>query len=206
MNAEKFGQNMTGLAETLGAPPLSEMSLEMYARALERFSDEEITRAIMKAAATCRWMPKPVELVDLISGGKQTPEARALLAWEQVYSAIGDHGAHKSMFFTDGRISRVIRLMGGWVQVCQWPEKDMKWHRKDFLEAYKSLPADTQPEILPGECARLAAIGHRQDHPAPVVIGDERVMIEQVGQMKEQTLALVKGLAKELSAPDEATR
>jgi hypothetical protein len=141
-----FIQAISGLAEVFNAE-MSEMKLAIYEEALSRFTDEQVQAAINYAAGTMRFFPKPVELIEAIEGSK---EEQATLAWESLLNAITHEGAYRTIDFEDGRISKAVRMLGGWQEICMTPTKKLQWLCKDFIAVYKALPADTERELMIG--------------------------------------------------------
>lgn len=164
---ERFLRNMLGLLEVFREPEMSEFRILAYKSALEPFTDKQIERAILEAARTKKFFPKPVELVELIQGNG---EDKALTAWEQLQQAVSRAGAYQSVLFEDPKIARVIKILGGWETVCLWPMDEMQFRRHEFLQAYKGLSDNGPPEVLAGIHDRQnTAIGYGS--AAPVVIG-----------------------------------
>lgn len=180
-----FVKKITGLAETLGSE-MSEGKLWAYEMALSEFSDSQVSAAIAMALKTCKFFPKPFELIELIEGKK---EDQAALAWETLLDTMQHIGAYQSVFFEDGRIARAVKLLGGWQTVCSWKREELKFLRLDFAKIYCSLPADTAPESLDGISAINAnASGYLDRIPKtlripclssatqiPIVAGKDRV-------------------------------
>lgn len=175
---ERFLKNIVGLAETFREPTLSQFRIEAYRRAMERFDDDEIERAILEAATTLRFFPKPVELVELITG---TGDDLALRAWELLQQAISRCGPYKSVHFLDAKIARVVQIMGGWIEVNAWVVDELHFRRQEFVKAYKALPVGGEPITLIGITERdNAARGFLTYIPAPVVIGTEEPRCQRI--------------------------
>lgn len=163
-------RNMLGLLEVFREPEMSEFRLLAYKGALDAFTDDQVERAILEAARSKKFFPKPVEIVELIQGNG---EDKALGAWEQLQQAVSRAGAYQSVLFEDPKISRVIKILGGWETVCMWPMDEMQFRRHEFLQAYKSLGDGGPPEVLAGIHDRQnTAIGYGST--APIVIGTTR--------------------------------
>ena len=164
LDRDRFMKNLLGLVEMFGEPPMSEFRILAYFGALEAFTDDQVERAMNEASRSLRFFPKPVELVELIQG-KQ--EDRALTAWEQLQQAVSRAGAYQSVLFEDPKIARVIKILGGWEAICLWPVDELQHRRREFLQAYKDLPAiAAPPQSLGGICDRNnAALGHQEAPP-----------------------------------------
>ncbi len=148
-------KRLTALSETLGSE-MSEAKLFIYEQTLKRFPDEQIFMAISKAAATLRFFPKPVELIELIEGKK---EEQSTLAWESLLETMQHVGAYQSVIFEDGRIGKCVRLLGGWEKLCQSETKYLNLLRNDFVKVFNSLDADLDPELTEGIGMKQMASG-----------------------------------------------
>lgn len=141
----------------------------IYQRAMDPFSDEQIDRAMLTAALTLKFFPKPAELIELIQG---TSKDNAILAWETLLMAVQRYGSYQSVLFGDGKIARTVEMMGGWLDVCAMTEEETKWKAKDFMAIYQGLPA-SEPKPLIGRYERDNRIrGFINAIPDPVLIGD----------------------------------
>lgn len=138
---------------------------------MDPFSDDQIERAMMTAALTLKFFPKPAELIELIQGKTKD---RAIAAWESLIGAIQRCGSYQSVIFRDGRISRTVELMGGWLEVCSMTEEETKWKMKDFCAIYQSLP-DSEPRKLMGRYEQDNRMrGFIEAIPEPVMIGQAK--------------------------------
>lgn len=127
---------------------LSETLTEVYWKVLEPFSDEEAVGAINRAILTCKFFPKPAEIVELLT---QKTEDRAALAWIEVEKAVRHIGNYQSVKFGDSVIHSCLEAMGGWYKVSEWSEDEMKWKRKEFEGLYKIMEKQKKhPVYLPG--------------------------------------------------------
>jgi len=171
-----FLSRFTGMCE-YWEKKYSDALLDIYWCALSDLTIDQFERASSLAIQKLTFFPKVAELRELVNGNG---EAEALSAWEQLQKGISRAGAYQSVLFEDPRITRVIEIMGGWIEVCAWPTADIKFRRKEFLDAYKALPATGEPRPLAGicerdNCARGYNIGHA---PKPVLIESGRLQIE----------------------------
>jgi hypothetical protein len=143
---KRFASNMNGLAEIFGTE-LSELKLSFYAKVLERFTDEQVEKAVMMATQTLEFFPKPVQLIELIEGKSQD---RAVMAWDVLLNAIRRHGSYQSVLFADPKITKTVELMGGWLQACSMTEDETKWRMADFLKIYQGIAGDPEHKALMG--------------------------------------------------------
>jgi hypothetical protein len=143
-----FQQYMTGMGE-LFDKKISDALKDIYWTSLEPFTDEECKKAFDQVITSCKWFPKPAELLERLKG---TEQDKATLAWIEVYEAIKEVGSGQSIRFPDPVIHSVVEAMGGWVRLAFQEEKDSKWNRKEFIDLYRVLSKKTShPEYLVGE-------------------------------------------------------
>lgn len=166
--ADSFDLAFTALCELHGKEPSPSFYM-LYREALVSELGESGAVLAIKASFKTKTFgfPKPGDLIDLMHG-KQ--EDKALAAWEQLQQAVSRAGAYQSVLFEDPKISRVIKILGGWETVCLWPISELQFRRHEFLQAYKSLQDCRDPEVLGGISDRNnAAVGYGE--APPVVIG-----------------------------------
>lgn len=117
---------------------LNPLLYKIYYDSLSNFSIEEIETAFSKATMGLKWFPKPVELIEYITG---TDKCNGDVQATNVLQAIKRIGAYESVNFNDTVTHAVInRVFSGWVKMCnELQEKDEKWFLKDFASYYKSF-------------------------------------------------------------------
>lgn len=106
---------------------LSDLTLPELKFALAKFNRE--SEAFPTIAAVRRFAG-PKGLSD---------EQRASVAWDAVTAAIRDHGAYRSVDFSDRIINAVVRAYGGWERLCGEDLDQRTWNRKRFIEAYVTV-------------------------------------------------------------------
>jgi len=167
---KRFSRALTLLAE-LFDKELSAGLHEIYWSALtESLTDQEFEDACSRLARSNKFWPKPAEFLEAAKGG---PEAQAWAAWEQLLFAVRFAGQYRSVKFLDSKISRMIKLMGGWVKVCEMTGVELPFRRQEFLKGYQALDGEAgEPEVLAG-VAELdnTARGYLEFIPKPVEIG-----------------------------------
>jgi hypothetical protein len=149
-NQATFKEYMTVLSD-LHDKPLSELTIRLYWKALEPFTDDECQKAFEALILSSRFFPKPVDFIEVLRG---KTEDQATRAWLKVAKAISRIGNYQSVQFDDLVIHSAIQGMGGWPKICQSLEKDMPWCQKEFERLYglMSLGCGNHPSYLPGQC------------------------------------------------------
>ena len=117
-----FAELMIGVGEVYGEP-VSDARMELYYRALEDLSLDEIRAAANAHVRGSRFFPKPAELREAIDG---SAEDRAELAWTSVVALVrrygypGVDGRGTAPEFPDEATRRAaMELYGGWRSLCE---------------------------------------------------------------------------------------
>ena len=111
-----FAEAMHVLAETMGEP-VSDIRAEGYFAALSDLPFEAVKAAVLTAVRTCRFFPKPVELLELVTG---TVGDAADAAWGEVIREVQTVGYLGTPCFTDGRtLPAICSVWGGWRRLCE---------------------------------------------------------------------------------------
>ncbi len=126
---------LTALAE-IHNKPLSEVTIMIYWKVLEKYSSGQLESAFDQIIKSSKFFPKPVEIIEMIAGGK---EDRALTAWTRTINAVRKYGHYSSVDFGDPLIVRTISLIGGWGHLCRNTTDEMIWTQKEFERVYKNL-------------------------------------------------------------------
>lgn len=130
-----FAQIIKIAAELYGKK-LSEDLFIIYWELLKPYPLDVIKHALRLHAQNKeigQFMPKPADLIRVITDNKST---RAKKAWAMVHVAIGAIGAYDSVQFSDPLIHVIIKEMGGWVSLCRQPEAFLMNYAKEFQQRY----------------------------------------------------------------------
>jgi len=148
----KFSQLLFGIAELYGKG-LSNNLFEIYWYALEKYSLDDIRRALGQHAVNPdvgQFMPKPADVVRVLEGRSAE---KALIAWTKVLNAMKFIGSYHSIRFDDPLIHAVIDEMGGWIVLCHADENKLPFLCKEFerrYSAYLQYPPVGTPKQLTG--------------------------------------------------------
>jgi hypothetical protein len=150
---------LAGLAELYGAQ-LGEAALELYWQAVRRLEPQAWESAVVEASRRCRFMPKPVELLELAGAG--TEGEQATRAWLATLAAVRRHGRYGGADLGP-RTNAAIRAAGGWRVICDSTEAELGHLQRRFSEGYLAhgrvtaddpegapVGAGHQPRALPG--------------------------------------------------------
>lgn len=152
----------------------SDVLTAAYYRALEKHDIHDVERSISRAIVECKFFPKPVELMELISG-KVTDIAEVEAG--KVLLAIKYHGGGQSVVFDNATTQAVIVFgLGGWVKMCaDLKAADEKWFLKDFVRIYQAYANQGVMHYghLPGRIEmENSASGYLESIQHPIAIGD----------------------------------
>lgn len=127
---------VTVLAEAFGKVT-SVGTFRAYELGLRGLSSDQIKAATQKALETCRFMPAPAELLEMVF---IRTEDRAAKAWLVFEAAVVQHGYIRTVQFDDPVINATIRALGGWEHCCGMPTTEFDtFLQKRFQETYCSL-------------------------------------------------------------------
>ena len=146
---ERFMRALLTLGEVFGETLSSEPRNEAYFRVLSDYDIAEVEAMMVGAMRTCRFFPKPAELIEQLEG---SPADRAEEAWRVLEGAFVEAGQYRSAQFADLAVAEaVVAVWGGWIEanddyhVLEEPAWIAK--RKEFLSAYRA--ADRRRAVLP---------------------------------------------------------
>lgn len=135
-NRTSFNEFMVGLSiihnreitESLGA---------IYWKVLEKYTDEECKK-MFNELITAQYFPKPYDMIEYLTGGKDNLEDTAQIEATKVLQAIRRVGGGESVIFDDPVTTAVVRLaFNGWVQLtAELLVDNEKWFAKDFVKIY----------------------------------------------------------------------
>lgn len=146
---ERFMRALLTVGEVFGETLTSEARNEAYFRMLSDYDIAEVEAMMLGAMRSCRFFPKPAELIEQLGG---SPADRAEEAWRVLEGAFVYVGQYSSVRFTDRALGEaVVAVWGGWIEanddyhILEEPAWIAK--RKEFLSAYRA--ADRRRSTLP---------------------------------------------------------
>jgi hypothetical protein len=108
-----------------------------YELGLRGMTASQVQFATQRALETCRFMPAPAELRDLVY---MKPEDRAVKAWLAFEKAVKTHGYIRSVSFDDPVINAAVKALGGWEHCCSMTAREFDtFLQKRFQDTYCSL-------------------------------------------------------------------
>lgn len=166
--------------------------LSVWWGALRSYDDAAVADALNRHATDPdhgQFLPKPADLVRLMSGSTQDA---ALVAWANVERAIRSVGIYQSVVFDDAITHAVINDMGGWVKLCGITEDELPFRAKEFENRYRGYRTrghlETYPRHLPGLAEGQNIAGGFKVEP-PIMVGNhDRCQIVYAGGNQRQAL------------------
>lgn len=180
---EKFTQGLMILAEVYNRK-LSALLLQTYWNCLKKYSFSvfEITLwdFLQNPDHAKKGFPSPAEWIKAIDGDTET---KSLAAWTDITKTIRHVGHYESVAFSDPLIHLVIKEMGGWIFLCQQPERELIFLQKEFERRYKnyySLKKLASPDYLAGHIEQQNIVHGFTEHiPQPVNAANKYLKINK---------------------------
>lgn len=173
-DASRFASSLTAVAALYGQELIPQV-VEIYFRTLENFTIDEIEQGISKACSTLKFFPKPVELIECITGGSGNLADKAMIEACRVLEAIKGIGTYSTVCFDDAVTHAVIvQQFGGWAKFSEMREEHEKWFVKDFVSGYQAFARQNVRHYgaLPGISHAQNALTGREREERVVYIGD----------------------------------
>lgn len=173
-DASRFVSSLTAMGALYERHPEPAV-IEIYFRALEKFTIDEVERGISKACSTHKFFPKPVELIECITGGSGNLADKAMIEACRVLEVIKNIGTYSTVCFDDPVTQAVIvQQFGGWAKFADMREENEKWFVKDFASGYQAFARQNVRHYgaLPGISHGQNALAGREREEKTVYIGD----------------------------------
>lgn len=137
---ERFMRALLTVGEVFGETLSSEPRNEAYFRILSDYDIAEVEAMMFAAMRTCKFFPKPAELIELLDG---SPADRAEEAWRVLEATFVEIGQYESVTFADPAVTQaVVGVWGGWIEANDdyhdLDEPAWLAKRKEFLSAYRA--------------------------------------------------------------------
>lgn len=131
-----FAAAIGALMELHGKTP-SESMLDLYWESLKQLSVNDFKVAIGKVARECKFMPKPVEIIEAI---ERSTKITAAMQWAHVRNMMYKIDIYGSPDFGP-LVNAVLHALGGWKVLCWKSLPDLVWYQKDFERLYTEFGA-----------------------------------------------------------------
>ena len=134
---DRFLKAFTYLCEVFGKE-YNKIVLGAYFNSMSKFTIDEVEKAISNSISCSKFFPKPVELIEMITGGPKGIEDKAETQALKVIEAVKRYGSYQTVKFADETTQRIVSKQFGWGALCAMKEKNYSFFIKDFKSAYLS--------------------------------------------------------------------
>jgi len=141
---KRFATAMAIMGECFQKEP-SKIMVDMYWKVLQDMDIKAFEDACLTLVNTRKitgTFPMVAEIREAAGGGAGAQALGAVIAWDKLMYAIQTHGPYESVEFDDPKIFHVVRALGGWIEMGNWPEEETKWKRKEFERLYEVYSAN----------------------------------------------------------------
>ena len=148
---------MTGMGEIYDKE-ITPILTKIYWKVLLPFTNEQAEKAFNRAIASCKWFPKPSELIDLLKEevkGLSAPEA-----WYEVMS-----GLERGHEPNDPIIQKAIRALGGWQRMGLLTYDELSWVEKRFNEHFNTYQNREVDSLIEGEESEIFRLCEPLERP-----------------------------------------
>lgn len=124
-------------------------SLQMVTEMLAKYPFDRTIQAIQETAMTCKFRPKPADIVEKILNKPDQGEADLVAA--RITAAISEFGwpneaAAREAIGEKGW--KVVELSGGWPDICKTTYDQMNWTRTNLAKIYMALGNEEEKLFL----------------------------------------------------------
>lgn len=156
-------------------PEPNPIVFELFYESVHTYGFESVKKAFsihIQSPDSGKWMPKPADIVRIISG---TSKDNSQLAWSKVKKSISSVGSYETVCFDDPIINRVVQDMGGWIDLCSCSVDELPFKGNEFKTRYSAYKSQGE---IPDYPAKLFGIcesensSKRLEIPETILIGD----------------------------------
>jgi len=139
-----FAKIMWALAEDFGGK-ISNESLELRFTALKQFSIDEISKAgtwlLMNRVEKFPAVPTTKEIIDAVDkiSGNLDTKTKAGLECDKVFKNLKFFGRECPTVFKNKTTQYLMTSRWDFYKLGMMTEDDLKWFRKDFIQAYEEI-------------------------------------------------------------------
>jgi hypothetical protein len=116
----------------------SPIIMKAYFRTLERFDIGQVEKAIWESISKCKFFPRPVEIITLITGCEPKSDDIATVQVTEIMRQVRELGCYRPPAFSDPITADLMKSRWTWKAVCSMTETEHKWFAKEFVEAYQA--------------------------------------------------------------------
>ena len=147
-NKEIFKNYMSIFGEMFDKA-LSPALTSIYWESFKSYTDDQCEKAFKDAIVTCKFFPKPAEIIELIMSTNKG--YKALEAWTEILLAIENRKQDKLGIMDpdikDPKSILALYSLGGIEFILKAESKNMRWVRKDFIDTYNMINSAPEKDI-----------------------------------------------------------
>lgn len=114
------------------------LALGMMFRVLERYSLEDIVKAVDEHIRTNKFAVTPADIIRHLDG---SPDDKSTAAWRTFLRTMERYGYYDSVRFPDPAFHYVVEQLGGWERIGhewhQLTEREIEFRRKEWVHLYE---------------------------------------------------------------------
>jgi len=177
---------------------------ELFYESVKQFGYDAVKKAFsvhIQSPDNGQWMPKPADIVRIVSG---TSKDNSHVAWSKVKKSISAVGSYETIVFDDPIIHRVIQDMGGWINLCACSVDELPFRGNEFKSRYTAYKGQGEipdyPAKIYGICeSDNTSKGLLENIPTPIMVGEpERAKNVLLAGTNRKSLQLTTGPTGEL--------
>jgi len=145
-NKEIFKNYMSIFGEMFDKA-LSPALTSIYWESFKSYTDDQCEKAFKDAIVTCKFFPKPAEIIELIMSTNKG--YKALEAWTELtislQNRVKDKLGHRDPEIKDETTIMTLHSIGGLDYILNTSQDNMRWVRKDFIDTYNIF--NSKPKV-----------------------------------------------------------
>lgn len=171
LNEAQKTEALTALAENFGKE-FSQALLDMWLEMLGSYSVHQVKGAIRVVIERYEYKTMPPFAVikkaldDLTGSSDKALELQALAEWERLLDLIGTKGSYTVPANLHPTTAYVVRVMGGWQQMCEWQTAYLGIKQREFVHTW--MLANGKTEVM--ELGAVAVVKALAEPSGPVRI------------------------------------
>jgi len=149
---KKFASIIYGLAEEFGGT-VSKSGVRLKFESLKKYSIDDIVKAanwiVNNREEKYPPVPTTKEIISAIGkvNGAIEPKTKAQIQCDIIFKYFNYYGSYCEHVFKDSITNYLMTSRWTFVQLGLMKQEDLKWFRRDFVDAYTNLQKDTEAAI-----------------------------------------------------------
>ena len=146
-NERKFRENMA-IFGAIFDKKIPIQYFDIYWEVLKPYNDKECVLAFGKVVKTCKFFPKPADLIEKLEEGKPQAADKALNEANKIIAHLNSYDIHKPLRSQDVITKHLMTNVWNYPSWSrEFKKADSKWWIKEFVGAYLSVSSDKLLEL-----------------------------------------------------------